>query len=87
MSDSLTIRDNREFLPNPHPATILLEEFLKPMELSRTAFARAMGVPPRRINEIVLGKRAMTAHTHLRLARCFGLSEGFFSACRPITIS
>ena len=55
-----------------------MEEFLKPMELSQTALAHAIGVPPRRINEIVLGKRAITADTDLRLARYFGMSEGFF---------
>lgn len=65
-------------LPNPHPGEILLEEFLKPMDLSQNALARAVGVPPRRINEIVLGKRAVTADTDLRLARYFGMSEGFF---------
>jgi addiction module HigA family antidote len=57
---------------------ILLEEFLKPMDISQNALARAIGVPPRRINEIVLGKRAVTADTDLRLTRYFGLSEGFF---------
>ena len=67
-----------DLLPNPHPGEILLEEFLKPMDLSQTALARAIDVPPRRINEIVLGKRAVTADTDLRLARYFGLSEGFF---------
>jgi addiction module HigA family antidote len=67
-----------ELLPNPHPGEILAEEFLKPMELSQTALARAVGVPPRRINEIVLGKRAVTADTDLRLARYFRLSDGFF---------
>ncbi len=67
-----------ELLPNPHPADILQEAFLKPMALSQTALARAIGVPPRRINEIVLGKRAITADTDLRLARYFGLSDGFF---------
>jgi len=67
-----------DLLPNPHPGEILLEEFLKPMGLSQTAMARAIGVPPRRINEIVLGKRTITADTDLRLARYFGLSEGFF---------
>jgi len=67
-----------DFLPNPHPGEILLEEFLKPMELSQTALARAIGVPPRRINEIVLGKRAITADTDLRLARYLAMSEGFF---------
>jgi len=48
------------------------------MGLSQTALARAIGVPPRRINEIVLGKRAITADTDLRLARYFGVSDGFF---------
>jgi addiction module HigA family antidote len=65
-------------LPNPTPGEILLEEFLKPMGLSQNALARAIRVPPRRINEIVLGKRAVTADTDLRFARYFGLSEGFF---------
>ena len=65
-------------LPNPHPGEILLEEFLRPMALSQTALAEAIGVAPRRINEIVLGKRAITADTDLRLARYFGVSEGFF---------
>lgn len=67
-----------DLLPNPHPGEILLEEFLKPMALSQNGLARAVHVPPRRINEIVLGKRAMTADTDLRLARYFGMSEGFF---------
>ena len=67
-----------DLLPNPHPGEILLEEFLKPMQLSQTALANAVHVPPRRINEIVLGKRAVTADTDLRLARYFGMSEGFF---------
>jgi addiction module HigA family antidote len=67
-----------ELLPNPHPGDILMEEFLKPMDLSQTALAKALHVPPRRINEIVLGKRAITADTDLRLARYFGMSEGFF---------
>lgn len=65
-------------LPNPTPGEILAEEFLKPMVLSQNALARALGVPPRRINEIVLGKRAVSADTDLRLARYFGLSDGFF---------
>jgi antitoxin HigA-1 len=77
MSRSSTIIE-QEFLPNPHPGDILMEEFLKPMGLSQNALANAIHVPPRRINEIVLGKRAVTADTDLRLARYFGLSEGFF---------
>jgi antitoxin HigA-1 len=68
----------RGALRNPHPGEILLEEFLKPMDLSQNALARAVHVAPRRINEIVLGKRDITADTDLRLARYFGLSEGFF---------
>lgn len=67
-----------ERLPNPHPGEILLEEFLKPMGLSQSALARAIGVAPRRINEIVLAKRAVTADTDLRVARYFGVSDGFF---------
>lgn len=65
-------------LSNIHPGEILLEEFLKPMELSQNRLAREIGVPPRRINEIVLSKRAITADTALRLARYFGVSEGFW---------
>jgi antitoxin HigA-1 len=62
----------------PSPGEILAEEFLKPFGLSQNALARAIRVPPRRINEIVLGQRAITADTDLRLARYFGMSEGFF---------
>ena len=65
-------------LPNPHPGEILREEFLLPMGLTQNGLARAVHVPPRRINEIVLGKRSITADTDLRLARYFGMSEGFF---------
>ena len=78
MSKSSTTTFRTGFLLNPHPGEILLEEFLKPMELSQNALARAVHVAPRRINEIVLGKRDVTADTDLRLARYFGLSEGFF---------
>ena len=65
-------------LPNIHPGEILLEEFLEPMGISQNRLARAMGVPPRRINEIVHGKRAVTADTALRLARALGTSEQFW---------
>ena len=68
----------RKTLPNIHPGEILLEEFLKPLDLSQNALARAIGVPPRRINEIVLGKRGITADTAVRLARAFGTSERFW---------
>jgi addiction module HigA family antidote len=71
-------RTTTELVRNPTPGEILLLEFLQPLGLSQTALARAVGVPPRRINEIVLGKRAVTADTDLRLTRYFGLSEGFF---------
>lgn len=67
-----------ELLENPHPGEVLAEDLLKPLELSQNALARAIGVPPRRINEIVLGKRAVTADTDLRLCRYFGYREGFF---------
>lgn len=65
-------------LPNIHPGEVLLAEFLEPMSISQNALARAMDVPPRRINEIVLGKRAITADTALRLAKAFGTSESFW---------
>src|SRR5882762_8232451 len=78
MSKSSTTTAKAALLHNPHPGEILLEEFLKPMALSQNALARAVHVAPRRINEIVLGKRAITADTDLRLARYFGVSEGFF---------
>jgi antitoxin HigA-1 len=67
-----------ERVRNPTPGEVLLEEFLKPIGLSQNALARGIKVSPRRINEIVLGKRAVTADTDLRLARFFGLSEGFW---------
>src|SRR5690625_4362634 len=69
---------NMKHLPNIHPGEVLLEEFLHPLELSQNALARAMDVPPRRINEIVLGKRGITADTALRLAAALGTSERFW---------
>jgi len=65
-------------LKNIHPGEILLEEFLKPMNISQNKLANAIGVPPRRINEIVLGKRTITADTALRLAKVFGNSVQFW---------
>ena len=65
-------------LPNIHPGEVLLEEFLKPLVLSQNRLARDLSVPPRRINEIVLGKRSVTPDTALRLARYFGTSERFW---------
>ena len=61
-----------------HPGEILLEEFLIPMEISQYRLAKDISVPARRINEIVLGKRAITADTALRLSAYFGLSEKFW---------
>lgn len=65
-------------LPNIHPGEVLLEEFLVPMNISQNALARRINVPPRRVNEIVLGKRAVTADTALRLGRYFGTSPQFW---------
>ena len=78
MSKSATITEGADQLTNPTPGEILMEEFLRPLDLSQTALAHALGVSPRRINEIVLGKRAITADTDLRLARYWGMSEGFW---------
>ena len=61
-----------------HPGEILLEEFLLPMQISQYRLAKDVSVPPRRINEIVHGKRAITADTALRLARYFGTPERFW---------
>ncbi len=65
-------------VPNISPGEVLLEEFLIPMGISRRALARAAGVPPRRINEVVLGKRGITAETAVRLAAVLGTSERFW---------
>ena len=65
-------------LPNVHPGEVLLKEFLEPMKISQNRIGREIGVPPRRINEIVLGKRSVTPDTALRLARFFGSSEEFW---------
>ena len=70
--------DKVDKLENIHPGEVLLEEFLVPMGLSQNRIAREIGVPPRRINEIVHGKRAISADTALRLARYFGTSEAFW---------
>ena len=65
-------------LRNIHPGEVLQEEFMTPMGISQNRIARDIGVPPRRINEIVHGNRAVTADTALRLARYFDISEGFW---------
>ncbi|MEL6492200.1 MAG: HigA family addiction module antitoxin [Cyanobacteria bacterium J06634_6] len=68
---------NRDF-PPIHPGEILLEDFLKPMDLSQYAVAQGINVPPRRINEIVHGKRGITADTALRLGRFFEMEAEFW---------
>jgi len=65
-------------LPPIHPGEILMEEFLEPMGISQYRLAKNISVPPRRINEIVHGKRSITADTALRLGRFFGMSPQFW---------
>ena len=65
-------------MPPIHPGEILLEEFLNPLGISQYRLARDVSVPPRRINEIVQGKRSISADTALRLARYFGTAERFW---------
>ena len=65
-------------LPNVHPGEILLEEFLLPAGISQNALARAAGVPPWRVNEIVLGKRGVSADTAIRFSAVLGTSERFW---------
>lgn len=65
-------------LRNIHPGEVLKEEFLDPFGISQNLLARKISVPPRRINEIVLGKRGVSADTAVRLARYFGTSESFW---------
>lgn len=65
-------------IPYPHPGEILLEEFLKPMGITQYRLAKEIGVPQRRIGEIVAGTRAVTADTGLRLSRFFNMSDGFW---------
>lgn len=69
--------NTRDF-PPIHPGEILLEDFLKPMDLSQYAIAKSIGVPARRINEIAHGKRSITADTALRLGRFFGMEAQFW---------
>ncbi len=61
-----------------HPGEIILEEYLKPLELSQNKLSKALGVPPRRINEIVLGKRRITADTAIRLSKYFSTTPEFW---------
>lgn len=66
-------------IPYPTPGEVLLEEFLKPMGITQYRLAKEIGVPQRRIGEIVAGKRAVTVDTGLRLSKFFGMSEGFWT--------
>ncbi len=68
----------KKLLEPIHPGEILMEEFLKPMNISQYRLAKDINVPARRINEIVQGKRSITPDTALRLSRYFGLSERFW---------
>lgn len=65
-------------IPPIHPGEILFEEFLKPMDISQNRIGKDLGVSPRRINEIIHGKRSITADTALRLATYFGNSPSFW---------
>lgn len=65
-------------IPPVHPGEILEEEFLKPLGISQNRLGKDLGVSPRRVNEIIHGKRAITADTALRLARYFGNSASFW---------
>ena len=75
MSRSSTTTD---LIPIPTPGETLIEDVLTPLSLSQNALARALRIDPRRINEIVLGKRAISADTDLRLSRYLGTSPGFW---------
>lgn len=68
----------KKHFPPIHPGEILMDEFLAPMEISQYRLAKDISVPPRRINEIVHGKRSITADTALRLGRFFGMSPQFW---------
>ena len=70
--------DEEKYLKPVSPGEILMTEFLEPLELSQNKLARDIGVPPRRINEIVLGKRSITADTAMRLSRYFGTTAQFW---------
>ena len=72
------MRKNDKYYAPIHPGEILRTEFLEPLGLSQNRLAREIGVPPRRINEIVLGKRAITADTAIRLGKFFGMTAQFW---------
>ncbi len=70
----MNTNEKETFIPPVHPGEVLLEEFMKPLKLTQNGLAKAIGVPPRRINEIIHGKRAITADTAIRLSLFFGTS-------------
>jgi addiction module HigA family antidote len=78
LRSSTTIEPRARELLSVHPGEILLEDFLKPMGISRYGLAKALGVPPQRIHDLVHGRRAMTADTALRLARYFDMEAQFW---------
>lgn len=75
---TITEKNIMRKIPYPHPGEILLEEFLKPMGITQYRLAKEIGVSQRRISEIVVGTRAITADTGLRFSRFFGMSENFW---------
>ncbi len=79
-------RHSMDRLPNIHPGEVLLKEFLEPLRLSQNRAARDISVPPRRLNEIVHGKRRVTADTALRRPAISAIRNASGSACRPTTI-
>ena len=74
----LSLGNTMNRISNIHPGEVLFEEFLEPLNISQNKLARTMAVPPRRINEIVLGKRSVTADTAIRLGKAFGMSAQFW---------
>jgi len=78
-NEELGMKDEeKKFIDLDHIGKILFEEFMEPYKLSQNALAKAIGVAPSRITDIVNGKRGITADTDLRLTRLFGFSEGYF---------
>ena len=73
----MNINEKENFIPPVHPGEVLLEDFMKPLKLTQNGLAKAIGVPPRRINEIIHGKRAITADTAIRYAERTG-NKGTF---------
>ena len=77
MSKSLTTTDP-EWLHNSHAGELLVSEFMEPLDLSEDALASSLGIAPARLRDVIVGTNAMDAELDLRLARYFGMTEGFF---------